>query len=662
MKLPKRVNLVVCSSVIFGLCSLPMVSVACVNDFAQERAEVLNGTRTEAIASWWCFDATDATPALQAAIDSGAERVIVDNTGSDWIVTPITLRSNQEIVFEDGVIVRAKTGSFQGRNDALFEARDTINTTLRGEGEVRFIMNKADYRNPALYSPGEWRNSITLRSVDGFALKNLTIESSGGDGIYIGRSSNTAGSKNVLIEDVTCLDHYRQGISVISVDGLMIRNCVFNSTEGTAPAAGIDFEPNKADEWLANCVIEDSVFDDNAGAGILIYLKHLNETSTPVSILIKNSQANGNRVGVDIYSSITQLAPSGLIRVEDTIINGNQNGGINISGQQEDRLRLEFVDTSINNAGSTAEAIRFISNQPYDVDNVLFDIAVKGGSINKVLGFIGRSGGGIDDIEGTVTFENANGTISNIDLAAFVAAHPEDLALKNFPNAGNPELIDLVPLTPSADPVGTGKVWQMRSRSVFMQYSDGVNPVTIDFEVKPVGAAAIKTTVLVRDPSYTEIESFTFTTLESSYTLNFSNPGVYYFEINSGKHSLFASSDTAGNGWGATDRMGLIYTKGPLYFIAPPNTGEFSVEVSGHLNEAVTARLFNPLNQLVGEVSNIQDTQLITGNAGNVNGYTIWRLDIHNAREDYNLRLGAPLIPIISPEPENLLIYESMLP
>ena len=47
-------------------------------------------------ASWYGWDAEDATAALQAAIDSPAEHVIVDNVGP-WIVGPIALRSNKHI-------------------------------------------------------------------------------------------------------------------------------------------------------------------------------------------------------------------------------------------------------------------------------------------------------------------------------------------------------------------------------------------------------------------------------------------------------------------------------------------------------------------------------------------------------------------------------------
>ena len=65
-------------------------------------------------ASSFGWNATDATACLQAAIDSGAKKVVIDRQAGDWIVEPIFLRvSGQEVVVADGVIVRG--GSFASR-------------------------------------------------------------------------------------------------------------------------------------------------------------------------------------------------------------------------------------------------------------------------------------------------------------------------------------------------------------------------------------------------------------------------------------------------------------------------------------------------------------------------------------------------------------------
>ena len=43
-------------------------------------------------ASSFGWNATDATACLQAAIDSGAKKVVIDRQAGDWIVEPIFLR------------------------------------------------------------------------------------------------------------------------------------------------------------------------------------------------------------------------------------------------------------------------------------------------------------------------------------------------------------------------------------------------------------------------------------------------------------------------------------------------------------------------------------------------------------------------------------------
>ena len=48
--------------------------------------------RTSVKASQFGFDPVDSTAALQAAFDSDADTVVVDNTGADWIARPLFVR------------------------------------------------------------------------------------------------------------------------------------------------------------------------------------------------------------------------------------------------------------------------------------------------------------------------------------------------------------------------------------------------------------------------------------------------------------------------------------------------------------------------------------------------------------------------------------------
>ena len=164
------------------VCCLTASALCEVNQQAID--DVAAGKIKEARASWWGFDETDSTASLQAAIDSRVPKLIVDNVGKPWIVDPIRLVSDQEIVFEQGTEVVAKRGSFKGTNDCLFTCRLQKNVTLRGEGAV-LRMWRSDY-DGAEYQRAEWRHVLSILSSENVKVYGLTLSESGGDGIYLG--------------------------------------------------------------------------------------------------------------------------------------------------------------------------------------------------------------------------------------------------------------------------------------------------------------------------------------------------------------------------------------------------------------------------------------------------------------------------------------------
>ena len=99
----------------------------------------------EVRASEFGWNAEDATDALQAAIDSGAERVVVDRQEGDWLVRPLFLRkSNQEIVVADGVTVNP-VASFSSESTAavVFDDRGLDNTwTTLNDARVPYGFTK----------------------------------------------------------------------------------------------------------------------------------------------------------------------------------------------------------------------------------------------------------------------------------------------------------------------------------------------------------------------------------------------------------------------------------------------------------------------------------------------------------------------------------------
>jgi len=327
----------------------------------QAVAEVGSGRRTEANAAWWGFDEADATESLQAAVDSGVAKLIIPYMGRPWIIRPVKLRSNLEIIFEPGVLVLAKKGEFMGKGDSLFHAADQTDITIRGYGAT-LRMRKKDYQNPP-YPKAEWRMGLRFVGCKRVHVEGVRVESSGGDGIYIGSSGKLRWCEDVVIRNVVCHDNHRQGMSVIGAVNLLVENSVFSDTQGTPPEAGIDLEPDSPDERLVNCVIRNCVFENNAGHAILVYLKPQTEASEPVTIRFENCLSRmGHATGpspdevfdrdLKGWSGMavgTAHGPSGLIEFRDCVTENTGKEGVKVFDQSADSVKIRFVNCSWRN-------------------------------------------------------------------------------------------------------------------------------------------------------------------------------------------------------------------------------------------------------------------------------------------------------------------------
>jgi hypothetical protein len=267
------------------------------------------------------WNATDATACLQDAINSG-QNVYVPDMGSPWNVTPITLtHSNQEIQFQSGAVVAAKKGAFHGTNDCLFTATNQTGIQLIGYGAT-LEMNKSDYEGSG-YTPSQDRMGIKLYSDSNFKIMGLTIENTGGDGIYVGAAATgNQYCSNGLIESVKLDNNYRNGISVISAKGLTISNDVILDTSGTAPQEGIDFEPNTSAEYLTNIKVLHTIVDSNGSHGINFSTDRLNDAYDNVQATIQNVTLYDNAGdGLSIEQPLKNLT------ITNSLILSNQGYG-----------------------------------------------------------------------------------------------------------------------------------------------------------------------------------------------------------------------------------------------------------------------------------------------------------------------------------------------
>lgn len=394
-------------------------------------ADVQSGKRTDANAAWWGFDPEDATEGLQAAIDSGARHLIIPNMRADWIIRPIKLAGNQELIFERGTVVSAKRGEYRGKGDSMFTAQDVENLTIRGYGAT-FRMWKQDYitglvleqfdwhRWYGQYPKAEWRMTLSIRGSKNVQVSGLTLKDSGGDGIYVDGGKEQRYAENVLLRDIVCDNHYRQGISVISAENLKVENCTFSNTWGTPPASGVDIEPDLADQRIRNVVFSGCKFIDNAGDGIEIFLAHTTDESEDVTIRFDNCYIS-SRHGAGIrVSKIRDNGPGGHIEFNNCTVENTITYGIKVQEKSAKGARVTFTDCSVVNAATDREfggewsPISLSLPQTNIVQSMggidFIDCFVEDNHDRPAISFTQpESDFPLQDIKGTITVLNSNG-------------------------------------------------------------------------------------------------------------------------------------------------------------------------------------------------------------------------------------------------------------
>ena len=369
-----------------GLTVLILVACFCLGSFRNAPAanmaqpsfvaKVASGELREARASWWGFDEDDSTACLQAAIDSGVPKLIVDKMPSPWVVKPLKAVSNQHIVFESGVVLLAKRGEFRGRTNRLFAVDGVENVRITGYGTV-LRMWRDDYANGKDgrgrdYQRGEWRHAMTINGSRNVVVEGLVLEESGGDGIYISAPSPENASRDIVIRDCVCDRNHRQGLSVISAENLLVENCVFKNTKGVAPEDGIDIEPNKASDYFVNCVFRNCVSENNAGNGFEIALSQSRNTTAPCSIRFENCRTIGDNMGIKVRTRCRAEIgdyPTGKIDFAGCTVSKPRYEAVEIMQNPENALKVALADCafeSIGTANPDAPAVMLTSPFPDD--------------------------------------------------------------------------------------------------------------------------------------------------------------------------------------------------------------------------------------------------------------------------------------------------------
>ncbi len=647
----KKLSLLICALLTWG---------AAAGDYSRELNEIKEGKRTEAMASWWGFNPENATECLQNAINSGVKTLTVDNTGKDWVLDRIKLASDQEIVLAKGVRLVARKGGFKTvRGSSSFISFGSgRNIILRGEADAVIMMHKKDYQNKKLYEHSEWRHILDIRGGENITIRDLRLEAGGGDGIYLGNGSPPSKPArhctNITIENVVCHDNHRQGISVITAENLLIKNCVFSNTSGTPPQAGIDFEPNAPDERLVNCRIEDTTFSGNKGPGTDNYLVNLKNSSEPVSITYSRCKIlnNGRGAKISLAKAGATDSVKGFIEYIDCEIAGAWPVE---AADTWDGFKVIMKNCRITQRNQEALIIT-AAYSPYPVGNIILDnvaVVSKGAAESPLYLKYTPSRVFGSGVTGTLKF---NG--KNFDFSKYQAAE----------TARSRELAEL---KPAADLTGLkaapadgrkydkSDIHWFRRGACMLFLAESGEKIQIRMYPHSPPQEKGKITAFLYRPGAEKAEQTVVPANQEGYFLyefTAETAGEYRVTASSGneRYHLRFESDHPGQGMLMRQNFQLFKPQDKLYFQVPAGVKEFKIMVWCNPNHHADVKLLDPDGKTVQEEKNFNRPAILTGQRDDT-GSAIWALDFANASEVVYVMLVEPLSPIVSSAPGLML-------
>ena len=609
------------------------------------------------------WNAEDSTAALQAAFDSGAKKVIVDRQAGDWITRPLFItNSNIEVVIADGVTLKAKRGEFYGRHDCLVRITGgASNIVLRGEGNATLKMNKADYHDPKQkYAHSEWRHAVSLLDAKNVTVRDLTILSSGGDGVYV------RGTKGVLLENLVLKDHHRQGMSPISASDMVVRNCAFNDTFGTPPQCGIDMEPNSPNNCYVNVVYEDCVFNSNASHGIDLFFGHFTTRTKPVSITFRRCKAYGNRnSGVSFMTGAPRLLAKygqvkGFVRFEDCEFSGNGAEALKIMNYTVPGMDISFADCIFDARGTKAESAIMLSNNRHQEDfgGLVFErCTVKIDKNKKVCAFEAPVGIGIGEKFSGVLAVERDGKAELFDMEKFAAKHvPQPEKVVRFKSAE----VDFRKLKAASDTRNVkGKFTPfVRRPFVYVVAVPGEGEYKVRFNsnrLRTAGMGNVAAVVQLLDSAGTDLGKFDVPVGDFEYTLKTHGANVYRFEVSQRNTAVMRMAcDGAAGALQADAPVRLYKGRNEVFSFCVPAASEL-ISVNIVPMENVSAELIDATGKVVRSMPYQGATVVFEVKRQKTECNEVWKLRFPMIQEDMAFQIGGEAFPLVSVDEEGVI-------
>jgi parallel beta-helix repeat protein len=283
----------------------------------------------------------DDTAAIQKAIDAvaGTGGMVTIPRGTYMINavarngrSGLSVGRDMTLRLDPGAVLKALPNAAQDYCILLVSGADHVNIiggTLVGDLGAH------------LGTEGEWGMGLQISRSRSVVVQGVTARECWGDGFYV-----TNGSSEITFCQVVADHNRRQGLSIVSGDGILVKDSTFTNTKGTDPQCGIDVEPSGG-QAVSNLLITGCAVTNNAGGGISGGPPYNQRSAASFTgSRISHNRVTGNRAAGILVSACSGDA------IENNIIEATDGYGLLLRSEA-----LGMVVTGNTITGSTRDGI-----------------------------------------------------------------------------------------------------------------------------------------------------------------------------------------------------------------------------------------------------------------------------------------------------------------
>ena len=275
---------------------------------------------------------TDDTLAIQTALNYSKNIEVPSGTYMVNAITHININSGNRLLLSNDATIKAITTSQDSYAVILCDDVDDVEIcggTIEGD------------RLSHTGATGEWGMCISITNgSSNINVHDIKLINAWGDGLYLN------GGNNVRTQNVTVDSARRNGYSIISAVNFRSLNDIIKNTNGTAPQAGVDIEPNYDTNKLQNIKFINTITENNLSSGIMMMIGHDNDCS----IEITNHSDDGSLNGISVAKS---TGTTGYINILESKYRNNVESGILLRGCYNSDCLVSIVKPTIINCNTS---------------------------------------------------------------------------------------------------------------------------------------------------------------------------------------------------------------------------------------------------------------------------------------------------------------------